>query len=115
LLPRAESAWVRHRVGLQQYLISNLAGGASPPTPIAGPAASVGSVSSVAADPAGNVYFSAGLSCVFIRQGQELMAATEWQPHSIRGFISGTLGKKMLLAVDSAKSENGERTYSLKS
>jgi hypothetical protein len=25
----------------------------------------------------------------------ELMAATGWQAHSIRGFISGTLGKKM--------------------
>src|SRR5207249_2683491 len=30
---------------------------------------------------------------------QELMAKTEWQPHSIRGFISGTLGKKIGLAV----------------
>jgi hypothetical protein len=46
---------------------------------------------------------------------QELMAKTEWQPHSIRGFISGTLGKKMGLTVDSAKSEKGERFYSLKS
>ena len=46
---------------------------------------------------------------------QELMTATEWQAHSIRGFISGTLGKKMGLSVQSAKSEDGERTYSLKS
>ena len=46
---------------------------------------------------------------------QELMAATEWQPHSLRGFISGTLGKKMGLSVESAKGENGQRTYSLKS
>ena len=45
---------------------------------------------------------------------QELMAATEWQPHSIRGFISGTLGKKLGLSVESAKSEEGKRTYSLK-
>src|SRR5712691_5730494 len=45
---------------------------------------------------------------------QELMAATEWQPHSIRGFISGTLGKKMGLAVNSTKGEDGKRTYSLK-
>ena len=45
---------------------------------------------------------------------QELMAATEWQPHSIRGFISGTLGKKMGLSVESTKGENGKRTYSLK-
>ena len=46
---------------------------------------------------------------------QELMAATEWQPHSIRGFISGALGKKMGLAVESAKSDKGERTYAIKS
>jgi len=46
---------------------------------------------------------------------QELMAATEWQPHSLRGFISGTLGKKMKLTVESTKGENGQRTYSLKS
>jgi hypothetical protein len=46
---------------------------------------------------------------------QELMAATEWQPHSVRGFISGTLGKKMGLTVESAKTEDGKRTYSLKS
>jgi hypothetical protein len=45
---------------------------------------------------------------------QELMAATEWQPHSVRGFISGTLGKKMGLTVESAKTEDGKRTYSLK-
>jgi hypothetical protein len=46
---------------------------------------------------------------------QELMATTEWQPHSVRGFISGTLGKKMGLTVESAKSEDGKRSYSLKS
>jgi hypothetical protein len=45
---------------------------------------------------------------------KELMKATGWQPHSVRGFISGTLGKKMNLAVKSTKGEDGERTYSLK-
>jgi uncharacterized protein DUF3489 len=45
---------------------------------------------------------------------QEIMKATEWQPHSVRGFISGTLGKKMGLSVESAKGEDGQRTYSLK-
>jgi len=46
---------------------------------------------------------------------KELMKATGWQPHSIRGFLSGTIGKKMGLAVTSTKGEDGERNYSIKS
>jgi hypothetical protein len=42
---------------------------------------------------------------------KELMKATGWQPHSVRGFLSGTVGKKMGLAVTSTKSEDGERSY----
>ena len=45
---------------------------------------------------------------------KELLKATGWQPHSLRGFISGTLGKKMGLTVTSTKSEDGERSYSVK-
>ena len=45
---------------------------------------------------------------------KELMKATGWQPHSIRGFLSGTVGKKLGLAVTSTKAEDGERTYSVK-
>ena len=45
---------------------------------------------------------------------KELLKATGWQAHSLRGFISGTLGKKMGLTVDSAKGEDGEHTYSVK-
>jgi hypothetical protein len=44
---------------------------------------------------------------------KQIMAATDWQAHSVRGFISGTLGKKMGLTVLSTKGENGERTYSI--
>lgn len=43
----------------------------------------------------------------------EIMKATGWQPHSVRGFISGTLGKKMGFKVASVKGENGERVYSI--
>jgi Protein of unknown function (DUF3489) len=43
----------------------------------------------------------------------EIMEATSWQAHSVRGFISGTLGKKMGLKVKSAKREDGARFYSL--
>jgi hypothetical protein len=45
---------------------------------------------------------------------KELMKATGWQPHSVRGFLSGTIGKKMGLTVTSTKGEDGERTYSVK-
>jgi hypothetical protein len=45
---------------------------------------------------------------------KELMKTTGWQPHSVRGFLSGTLGKKMGLTVASAKGEDGERSYSIK-
>jgi len=44
---------------------------------------------------------------------KELIKATGWQPHSVRGFLSGTVGKKMGLTVESAKREDGERVYSL--
>lgn len=44
---------------------------------------------------------------------QQLMQATGWQAHSVRGFISGTLGKKMRLQVTSTKGEDGLRRYSV--
>ena len=45
---------------------------------------------------------------------KDLMKATGWQAHSVRGFLSGTIGKKMGLKVTSAKAEDGERSYSIK-
>jgi hypothetical protein len=45
---------------------------------------------------------------------KELLKTTNWQPHSLRGFLSGTVGKKMGLAVTSTKGEDGERSYSVK-
>ena len=44
----------------------------------------------------------------------ELMKTTGWQAHSVRGFLSGTVGKKLGLAITSAKAEDGARTYSVK-
>ncbi len=41
----------------------------------------------------------------------EIAKATDWQNHSIRGFISGNVTKKMGLAVESSTNEAGERTY----
>ncbi len=43
----------------------------------------------------------------------EIMEAASWQAHSVRGFISGTLGKKMGLTVNSEKREDGTRVYSI--
>src|ERR1035437_1040128 len=42
-----------------------------------------------------------------------IMKASGWQPHSVRGFLSGTIGKKMGLAVTSVKGEDGDRVYSV--
>jgi len=45
---------------------------------------------------------------------KEIMAATQWLPHSVRGFVSGGLtNKKMGLKIESFKSERGERAYRL--
>lgn len=42
---------------------------------------------------------------------QQIMVATQWQPHSIRGAISGTFKKKLGHNVLSEKRDDGERTY----
>jgi hypothetical protein len=40
----------------------------------------------------------------------EIMKATEWQAHSVRGFIS-TASKKYKVNIESAKNEAGDRVY----
>ena len=45
---------------------------------------------------------------------KELLKATGWQAHSVRGFLSGTVGKKMGLTIASTKTEDGGRNYSIK-
>ena len=44
---------------------------------------------------------------------KDLMAATGWQAHSVRGFISGAIVRKMGLKVESQKRADGERAYSI--
>jgi hypothetical protein len=44
---------------------------------------------------------------------QELMAATGWQAHSVRGFLSGTVRRKMGLALASTSGEGKVRRYHL--
>ena len=41
----------------------------------------------------------------------ELMAISGWQHHSVRGFLSGTVKKKLGLAITSAVDADGERRY----
>ena len=42
-----------------------------------------------------------------------IMRATGWQTHSVRGFVSGHLKKKLGLKVRSSQ-RDGERVYSIK-
>jgi hypothetical protein len=44
----------------------------------------------------------------------DIQSSTGWQPHSVRGFISGALGKKMGLTVESIKTDAGDRVYRFK-
>ena len=41
----------------------------------------------------------------------EIAKATDWQRHSIRGFVRGHVTKKLGLKVESTNGETGERTY----
>ena len=41
----------------------------------------------------------------------DLNKATGWQPHSVRGFLSGTVKKKLGLTLKSQQNKAGERRY----
>jgi len=41
----------------------------------------------------------------------ELMAATGWQQHTVRGALSGTLKKRLGLRIESVKTDGADRTY----
>jgi hypothetical protein len=43
---------------------------------------------------------------------KELMKATSWQAHSVRGFIS-IAGKKHSVKIESSKNEGGDRVYKI--
>lgn len=42
---------------------------------------------------------------------EDMMQATQWQQHSVRGFLAGTVKKKMGLALTSSKAEGDVRRY----
>ena len=41
----------------------------------------------------------------------ELQDATGWQAHSVRGFLSGTVKKRLGLALAAKTDDNGDRRY----
>lgn len=43
----------------------------------------------------------------------EIVEATGWQPHTVRGAMAGALKKKLGLTIDSAKDEARGRVYRL--
>ena len=42
---------------------------------------------------------------------EEMQKASGWQMHSVRGYLSGTVKKRLGLKLNSNKSANGERRY----
>ena len=42
---------------------------------------------------------------------EEMMQATEWQQHSVRGFLAGTVKKKLGFSLSSLKPDGGVRRY----
>ena len=42
---------------------------------------------------------------------EEMMRATDWQQHSVRGFLAGTLKRKLGFSLTSSKAVGGVRRY----
>jgi hypothetical protein len=71
-------------------------------------------VTSVVTEPGRDTKLGALLSALRRKKGAtiaDLMEATGWQAHSVRGAISGALKKKLGLEVTSEKAEGRERVY----
>src|SRR3972149_2369 len=45
----------------------------------------------------------------------DLTKATGWQPHSVRGFLSAQVSKKLGFTLKSIKREDGQRVYRIDS
>lgn len=56
------------------------------------------------------------LSLLRRKQGSsldEIQKVSGWQQHSVRGFLSGTVKKRLGLKLQSSKRKNGERRYAI--
>ncbi|WP_414464663.1 DUF3489 domain-containing protein [Hyphomicrobium sp. B1] len=42
---------------------------------------------------------------------EEMMQATDWQQHSVRGFLAGTVKRKLGLDLTSSKTDGEVRRY----
>ena len=42
---------------------------------------------------------------------EEMQKISGWQKHSVRGYLSGTVKKRLGLTLNSSKAQNGERRY----
>lgn len=45
---------------------------------------------------------------------EEMQASTGWQAHSVRSFLSGTVGKRLGLKLISTSDASGTRRYAIK-
>jgi hypothetical protein len=45
----------------------------------------------------------------------QIIKATGWQPHTVRGFFAGALKKRLGIEVTSEKREDGTRLYRITS
>jgi hypothetical protein len=46
---------------------------------------------------------------------EQIIKATDWQPHTVRGFFAGALKKRLGIEVTSAATEEGKRVYRIAS
>ena len=87
---------------------------AQSPKPVAGNPRKVETTAAQATPRVGKSKKQRCLDLLSRREGTtlaELAEVTDWQAHSIRGFLSGTVKTKLGLLLDSAKAEDGSRRY----